>query len=86
MFPTTASYFTHSNQRDSKVVVGLPVFARHKDRKGDVKSHAELVDANDGVAPKSEPTREGYSGVSINSATVKTRDALAAGYAGVFFW
>lgn len=82
---TAAKEFVQYKCPPSKLVLGIPAYARHSSNPGMVKSFAELMDDSSDVAA----TRPEWSGYRYDSPAFiqkKVEYAIANELAGVFFW
>lgn len=80
----------------SKIMLGCPAYARHRQNPGDVKSYAELVDEREKAEPSATKlertevddfhTFNGYVAESPKRIREKVAYARSRHLAGVFFW
>jgi len=75
-----------------KIFLGIPAYARHRQRRGDTKTYAELYDqvlrshttVEDSGAVRLDVSE--YQAESPRTVTQKVQYAVARGLGGVFFW
>ena len=78
---------------ETKIVVGIPAYARHRQNPAQVQTYSEIVDAISKVSPdatlKDVAHRSSWKGFhfdSPNNVREKVHYAMDRKMAGVFFW